>query len=329
MTRLLASAGPATAPRTGARTRRRAHDRRIAAGLLTALAVALFVTDLRLQPGGEHATRTVDDLGQLAGGAVLAASAAFRARRSTGRLRLSWALIAVGAAGWAAGQTAWSVYELVLSVQTPFPSLADAGYLLLPTLGLAGLLVRPSQAFTGRGRLRVGLDILLVLASLFTISWATAFGQVYRGGADTLAARLVGLAYPAGDVALLTVVVIVLAYANAGNRAGLLFLGGGLGAFAVGDSGFAYLTSNGSYATGNLVDVFWVVGFLLMAWAAALDRSGSRQRVAGRSYLPVVLPFVPTLIGLGVVAGQFGSTGMDAVLLAAAVMMVVVLLVRQ
>jgi diguanylate cyclase (GGDEF)-like protein len=66
-----------------------------------------------------------------------------------------------------------------------------------------------------------------------------------------------------------------------------------------------------------------------MAWAAALDRPGSRQRDAGRSYLPVMLPFVPTLVGLGMVAAQFRHTGVDDVLLAAGVVMVVVLLVRQ
>ena len=302
---------------------------RLALAGATLLGIAAFAVDLRLQPGGRHVTRGVSDLTQLGSAAVLAASANWRARRSTGRLRLSWLLVGGGAAAWAAGQAIWSYYEIVRGVPTPFPSLADAGYLLLPILALIGLLVRPSHAFMGRGRLRVGLDALLVLVSLFTVSWASAFGEVYRGAGDALASRLVSLAYPAGDVALLTVVVIVLAYAAAGRRAGLLWLGAGLAVFAVGDSGFAYLTATGSYSTGNLVDACWASGFLVMAWGAALDDSVSAPSDRARSYLAVVLPFAPTLVGLAVLGSQLHGSGTDDMLLAAGVLMVVVLLTRQ
>ena len=324
MSRLRGAADRSAGPR-----RRRFPRRRLVLGVASLLAVAAFAADLRLQPGGPRVTRALDDLSQLAAALVLVLGAGLRARRASGRLRLSWLLVAIGAGGWAGGQAIWSYYELVRSVPTPFPSLADAGYLLLPTLALAGVLVRPSHAFTGRGRVRVVLDILLVVVSLFTVSWASAFGEVYRGRADTLASRLVSLAYPAGDVALLTVVVIVVAYASAGCRAGLLWLGAGLAIFAVGDSGFAYLTAKGTYSTGSLVDACWVAGFLVMAWGAVLDRSGSRPTGSGRSYLAVVLPFAPTLVGLVVLAGQLHGRGADDMLLAAGVLMVVVLLARQ
>jgi len=302
---------------------------RLALGGATLLGIAGFVLDLRLQPGGQHVTRGVSDFTQLVAAAVLAATAGWRARRATGRLRLSWLLIAIGAASWAGGQAIWSYFEIIRSVPTPFPSLADAGYLLLPILALAGLLIRPSNAFTGRGRVRVGLDALLVLVSLFTVSWASAFGEVYRGAEDALLSRLVSLAYPAGDIALLTVVVIVLAYAAAGRRVGLLWLGCGLAVFAVGDSGFAYLTATGKYSTGNLVDACWASGFLIMAWGAALDRPGSAHTDRGRSYLAVVLPFAPTLVGLAALVGQLHDNGTDDMLLGAGVLMVVVLLARQ
>jgi diguanylate cyclase (GGDEF)-like protein len=302
---------------------------RLALAGATLLGIAAFVVDLRLQPGGRHVTRGVSDLTQLLAASALAGTAGWRARRAAGRLRLSWLLLGIGAGAWAAGQAIWSYYEIVRAVPTPFPSLADAGYLLLPIMALIGLLVRPSHAFSGRGRLRVALDALLVLVSLFTVSWASAFGEVYRGAGDAWASRLVSLAYPAGDVALLTVVVIVLAYAAAGRRAGLLWLGAGLAVFAVGDSGFAYLTATGRYATGNLVDACWTTGFLAMAWGAALDRSVSAPRDRGRSYLAVVLPFAPTLVGLAVLVGQLHDNGTDAMLLVAGVLMVVVLLARQ
>jgi hypothetical protein len=93
-------------------------------------------------------------------------------------VRLSWLLLAAGVGSWAAGQAIWTYYEVIAATATPFPSLADVGYPALPVLAMAGWLVRPSQAFVGRGRVRIGLDVLLVIVSLFTASWATALGEV-------------------------------------------------------------------------------------------------------------------------------------------------------
>ncbi len=315
---------PGLAPRRALGSRGRVRP-----ALWCAAALLAFILDLRLQPGGPHVTRVIDDLTQLAAGAAMGAAAFWRARRAQDRLRLSWVLIGLGGTAWAAGQVVWTYYETLASVQTPFPSLADAGYLLLPVLAMAGLLVRPSHAFSGRGRLRVALDVLLVIVSLFTVSWATALGEVWRGGGDSHFARLVSLAYPAGDVALLTVVVIVLAYAHAGSRSGLTCLGSGLALFAVADSGFAYLTAQGSYQTGNLIDVCWVAGFVVMAWAAALDRSSSSERRMRSRHAAVVLPCLPSLIGIGFAVWRLGPSGADSLLLGAAGVMVVVLLVRQ
>ena len=39
-------------------------------------------------------------------------------------------------------------------------------------------------------------------------------------------------------------------------------------AIAVSDGSYAYLTTNGHHATGNLVDTGWVLGYLLLALAA-------------------------------------------------------------
>ena len=182
------------------------------------LVLGLFVADLLCQPGGVQLTRGIDDIGQLAAAAAAAGAGFWRAGKAHGRMRLSWALVGAGAGCWALGEAVWSYYELVAGVSTPFPSVADLGYLLFPVLAGLGVLVRPSRAFAGRGGVRVVLDVALVVVSLSTISWATALGQVYRGGADTVLGTVVSLSYPLLDVALLTVVVIVLSHASAGGR---------------------------------------------------------------------------------------------------------------
>ncbi len=303
---------------------------RVALGSVSLLLLIGFIIDLRLQPGGEKVTRDIDDITQFLAASATALSAALRARRESGRARLSWQLIAAGVACWAAGQSVWSYYEVIVGEPAPFPSLADVGYLALPLLAMAGLLARPSQAFAGRGRVRIGLDVLLVIVSLFTASWATTLGEVYRGGSGSMLARTVSLAYPAGDLALLTIVVTVLAYAHAGGRFGLVCIGTGLAALAVADSGFAYFVAVGSYHTGNLIDVCWVAGFAILGWAAIVDHAEEwHARRARTPYTTLLLPYVPSIVGLTFAVWHLAPADGDKLLPASAAVMVVVLLIRQ
>src|SRR5438094_881462 len=187
--------------------------RRVALVVCAVLATAFLVV-LIVKPGGAHQTRTVDDLGELAAAVVAAVAGGWRASRLSGRARLSWAFLGAGSAAWAVGEGLWSYYELLLGRDTPFPSWADAGFLLFPALALVGLLTRPSSAFAGQGRLRVALDAMLVSASLVTVSWVTALGEVYKAGADSWFAAAVSLAYPGSDIVLLSVAVIVIAFSR-------------------------------------------------------------------------------------------------------------------
>src|SRR5262245_40190338 len=53
------------------------------------------------------------------------------ARSAQGRQRIAWICLTVGLTGWALGSALLIYYENVLH-QSPFPSLADVGYLLFP-----------------------------------------------------------------------------------------------------------------------------------------------------------------------------------------------------
>ncbi len=299
--------------------------------VLTAFALAAFVLDLRLQPGGLSVTRAVDDLTQLAAAALCALAAGWRAGRVAGRMRSSWILLGIGSGSWAVGEAVWSYYELVAHTVTPFPSLADVGFLSFPLFTGLGLVVRPSRAYSGRGWARVGLDVLLVVVSLLSLSWVTTLGETYRGGSDSKLGMVVSLAYPAGDVALLTVVVVVITYAGVRGRVSLWLLGTGLALFAVADSGFAYLTAIGDYRTGNLIDACWVGGFLLAAGSAVLDRSVVRDSVDGhltpRSAL--LLPYLPAGVGVTATIWHLHVAGHDTPAEILAGITVWLLLIRQ
>src|SRR5947209_9928261 len=296
-----------------------------------ALLVGAFLAVLFARPGGAHATRTFDDLAQLAAAMAGALAGAWRGSRLTGRARASWWLLGAGCAAWAVGEAIWCYYELIAGRETPFPSAADGGFLLFPVLALAGLLVRPSAAFSGQGRVRVALDAVLVSSSLAIVSWVSALGEVYRAGADSTFAAVVSLAYPGTDVVLLSVTVVVLAFARSGGRAGLAWISAGIVALAFGDSGFAYLTAKGSYGTVNVVDAGWVAGFLLLAIAAVLDEQhdDEERRDAPTPRIALLLPYLPAATAVGVVLNQLAEKQLDRIGAAAACAGVVALIGRQ
>src|SRR5437899_1992354 len=94
-------------------------------------------------------------------------------------------------------------------------------------------------------------------AWLLVISWSTVLGAVYRSGSGDLMAQLIGLAYPAGDVVIGTMLVVLAARAPRSTRLPLYLLAGGLLANLLADSGFAYLTTTSQYGAGSVIDVGW------------------------------------------------------------------------
>jgi diguanylate cyclase (GGDEF)-like protein len=300
------------------------------AAVAALVAVLFFALELQLKWGGGHVRKDIDDLGELAAAAIASVCGIRRAMRDSGRARLSWWLISVGTGCWAAGQGIWSYYELIGHRQTPFPSLADAGFLSFTGLALAGLLVRRSFGFGRHRRSRALLDGLLVAASLFVLTWVTALGQVYAAGADSTFAAVVSMAYPVGDLLLMTLTLVVVAHARPDARNGLSLLAAGFAALSVGDSGFAYLTATGQYQTGNLVDAGWVIGFLLLAFAALVpepDYEPSRSDVTSRAAL--LLPYAPAVLALVITTYRIRSTHHDDISLLAAALIVLILLIRQ
>ena len=291
--------------------------RRLLALVMCAALACAFLVVLIVKPGGLHETRAIDDLGELVAALIAGVAGLWRARTLTGRARVSWAFLGAGSLAWAVGETLWSYYELLGGRDTPFPSWADAGFLLFPLLALVGLLTRPSAAFAGQGRARVALDALLVSTALVTISWVTALGAVYRAGADGWFAAMVSLAYPGTDIVLLSVAVIVMAFSRIGNRAGLAGIVAGIIFLTVGDSGFAYLTSNGTYGEVNLVDAGWVAGFLVLALAALYDDATDEDpHVRTQRTVPkfaLLLPYLPVTVAVVIVLNVLARGHLDTV----------------
>jgi len=238
------------------------------AALLATIASAAFLVWTALRIGGDAPTIAVDDIGEGVASGIAAISLVLAARRSSGRLRTAWALLAVSAASWTVGEAIWSWYEVFQGVAVPFPSAADAGYLLAIPLAIAGVFAfatAPHRLATQGEAVLAGT--IVALALLF-VAWTLGLRTVYDQSQQPVPATLIGLAYPVGDIVVITVLIIALRRTTRAQLGRMLLLLGGLASNAVADSAFTYLTANGSYhAIGSILDVGWVIGYLLIALA--------------------------------------------------------------
>jgi len=249
---------------------------------LATIASAAFLVWTAFRIGGDRSTIAVDDIGEAVAAGIAAISLALAARRSSGRLRVAWALLAVSAASWAIGEAIWSWYEVFQGVAVPFPSPADAGFLVAIPFAIAGVFTFASAPHRLATRGEALLAGTIVALSLLFIAWVLGLRSVYDQSQQPLPATMIGLAYPVGDIVVMTVLIIALRRTTRPQLGRMLLLLGGLASNAVADSAFTYLTANGSYhAIGSLLDIGWVIGYLLIAlaplWPAPTQESAAEE----------------------------------------------------
>lgn len=302
--------------------------------------LAVFTLSLRARWGDDQGVLWVDDLGQLGTALCAGLTAAWAAVRTSGRMRRSWVAVSIGASSWALGQVIWCYYELILHRATPFPSMADAGYLVFPVAAAVSLWVFPSVDGNGARR-RWLFDGAIMVTALVTVSWTTTLGAIAHAGGDSTFAFAVSLAYPVGDILILTMALAGVARSSA-YRTQLVLLCAAMSAMAIADSSFTYLTATGRYVTGSPADIGWAASFLLLAVAAAHSANTStRDRVSsddpklakpaeGRPAAATMLPYIPLLVAGSVIVSR-GMQGhhIDAVQTVTLSMALVLVLLRQ
>jgi two-component system sensor histidine kinase/response regulator len=281
------------------------------AATAAAIVAVAFLVWSALRVGGDQATIAVDDIGEAVAALIAAFSCGLAAFRTPGRTRLAWALFGASAASWGVGEVVWSVYEVGLGVDVPFPSAADAGFLLAIPFAVAGVFAftsAPSRLTTRGEALLAGAIVAL---SLLFVAWALGLGKVYEMSSASAPARLIGLAYPVGDIITITVLMLALRRARRTELGRMFLLLGGLASAAFADSAFAYLTASGSYgAIGSLLDAGWVIGYLMIALAPMWPATDT-EKVAAEGpielwqlALPWVAVFAAAVTAIRLAAGD-------------------------
>jgi two-component system, sensor histidine kinase and response regulator len=248
----------------------------------------------------DQATIDVEDVGEAVAAFVAALSCGLAASRNTGRTRAAWTFFALSTLSWGLGEVAWCIYQIGLGVAVPFPSAADAGFLLAVPLAIFGVFAFTSSPQRLATQGQTVLSGAIVALSLLFVAWEFGISKVYDTSSQTVIGKVIGLAYPVGDIITATVLVVALQRARRGDIGRLALLLGGLAFTALANSAFAYLTANGTYgALGSVLDSGWVIGFLLIALAPLWPGAASRvETVEGPVQLwQLVLPWLAVLAG--------------------------------
>jgi diguanylate cyclase (GGDEF)-like protein len=292
-------------------------------GVGAVIAGVAFAGTLIGQWGGYPVAKTVSDYGLLVLAVFAAGCSALAAASAGGRQRLAWICLAVGLSGWAGGEALWIFYEQVLQ-QSPFPSLADASYLLFP-IGAGLAIALFPVGYSGHSRVRVVFDGFIVAGALFEISWVFVLRGVYDAGHTSAFALGLSLAYPLADIVILTVALLVLARARTGRRTTLVMLSVGVVLMALSDSAFAYLTAHGMYFSGHVIDIGWAAAFLTFGMAALVSRR-VRETDMVVSQVPsevsTWLPYVPVaLAALVCIPVYFPTPGLGPIFVSSTLLM--------
>jgi two-component system cell cycle response regulator len=246
-------------------------------------------------------------------GLIVAAGAICLARGFAVREeRAAWLVMGAGLSAWAAGEVTWAL-ELAHNPDPPYPSVADFLYLAFyPASYTALLLLARSRTDSFRTSLWLdgGIAALTVAALIATL----AFQPIVDATGGTTAEIAVNLAYPAGDLLLLALVVTVFGLNGWRPDPVWLLIGGGLALTAVADGLYLVQSATDEYVPGGLLDLAWPASALLVAAAAWQP---ARRKLFIRDWLVIAVPVGGALVCVELlVYDHFGRVNLAAVSLA-------------
>jgi len=184
--------------------------------------------------------------------------------------------LSIGLITWSMGEMIWTLYyNLILKIEIPYPSLADASFILSWPFWIAGVyfLAKATGVKYALAKKQSTLKIILIPIIALTISYYLLV-IVARQGSVEISGGMIkiffDLAYPILDVVILTLALLVYGLS-------LQFLGGRfkwpvliiLFSFLVNyfaDFIFSYTTTIETYFNGNIADLLFMTAMFLLSF---------------------------------------------------------------
>jgi hypothetical protein len=244
--------------------------------LLGTLAAVIVQVLVIAGVGGESVTTAVSDLG----GVLVIGAAAFITIRTALRfgkgeaLRNQWLSIGIGIVLYVLGDVVWTYIEVIKGLEPPFPGVPDLFYMSLYVFMGYGIV---SAAFAYKGLVRVRTP--LIASVVISVASAAALYVVLVK--DILADASVGtlekaldIYYPLADTLLLLLPALFIVFVVSQLGRGALaipwrFVVAGVSLLAVADTVYQWLEWQELYGAGSIVDLGWMLGYVLIATGAS------------------------------------------------------------
>ena len=245
---------------------------------------------------------------------------------SAGEERGAW--IAFGAAilSWAAAEIYWTA-AILDDPTPPYPSPADVGYLLfypLAGLGLALLVRARAHALNWR----LWMDGAIAALGTAALGAAFVFDFVAEQTSGTSLQVATTLAYPLGDIVLLSLVVGVIALTRWRPGRSWSFLLAGLAALAFADVAYTLQSTDLGLPEGAWINPVYLIGAACLGLQAWQSRAEDLKRRSGRTdaWRELMVPAVFAAVMIGLFGMQYLSraTGLTTVLWGATMIAVIV-----
>lgn len=206
--------------------------------LVVTLAISIFaINGLVFFTAGSEMELVVSDLSRIGTvGSAVAVSLVVIAKQKTGGLfGRTYAALAIGLALWLAAESAWGYYEVVQQIERPFPSIADALWII----GYGPFIYHlvGTSRFFGKGVKKSTVGIVIIAGALFAYFSASIIVGTFEVITIEDSFLLgINLAYPMLDTVCLIPAVIVLANAGRGQLTSIPWIFMAFILFIIGDT---------------------------------------------------------------------------------------------
>jgi two-component system, cell cycle response regulator len=228
-----------------------------------------------------------------------------RARESRTE-RGAWLVIGASVLSWAAAEIYWTLY-IEGNASAPYPSPADVGYLAFYPLAVAGLylLVRARAEELDQ---RLWMDGAIAALGSGALGAALIFEFVADRTNGTSLEVATTLAYPLGDIVLLSLVVAVIALTRWRPGPTWTLLLAGLAAIAVADVAYTLQTYEATLPGGDWVEPIYLLAAVFIgseAWQPEAAEINPEARFDG--WRELVVPGIVATTMIALVAMQYFS----------------------
>ncbi|HEX2095742.1 MAG TPA: GGDEF domain-containing protein [Solirubrobacterales bacterium] len=225
--------------------------------------------------------------------ACLLRAFAYRSERS------AWLLIGLAVASWAAAEVYWTAF-IEDNPEAPYPSPADAGYLLFYPLAYAGLALL-IRARAHQMNWRLWTDGLIAALGTAALGAAFVFDFVADHATGTMLEKTITLAYPLGDIAMVSLLVGVVALTGWRPGRTWVLLLASLAATAVADVAYTLQWTAGALPGGGWIEPIYLISAACLGvavWQAAPATIRAAERPGAWRELIVPGLFATVMIGL-------------------------------